>query len=125
MQRGSCSDHASPAGGDHERQRVYVHRFLAGAEEKQRMENFCGHTLCVNPAHWTPVTRPASEDKPFFDPETEVSDCIQAVDGIGIARNLTYEGIKDHFSMIDYPEHIIREALQSLGGPSAAHEGSR
>ena len=99
----------------HKGKKVYVHRFLAGAtDRRQRMENFCGHTLCVNPDHWTPVTRPTVEDKPFFDPETEVSDCKNVIDGIGIARNLILDDLLTHPLLVDYSPDAIEQAWKEL-----------
>jgi len=98
----------------HKGKKVYVHRFLAGAEEKQRMENFCGHTLCVNPAHWTPVTNPIDDSKPFFDPETEVSDCKNVIDGIGNPNFLILSDLLSHPLLVDYSHDAIKQALEEL-----------
>ena len=91
-----------------------VHRYLAGAEDKQRMENHCGNTLCVNPDHWKFSFRPMSEDKSFFDPDTEVEDARRVIDGIGIARNLILGDLLTHPLLVDYSPESIEQALEEL-----------
>ena len=96
----------------YKKKRIYVHRFLAKAFKKQRMTNFCGNTLCVNPIHW--ISEIQSEDKLFFDPETEVADARCVIDGIGIARNLRLEDLLDHELLTDYSPEAIEKALEEL-----------
>ena len=94
--------------------RTYVHRYLAGAEDKQRMENHCGNTLCVNPNCWKFSFRPTSEEKSFFDPDTEVEDARRVIDGIGIARNLILGDLLTHPLLVDYSPESIEQALGEL-----------
>ena len=94
--------------------RTYVHRFLAGTEEKQRTENHCGNTLCMNPDHWKISLGPITKETPFFDPETEMSDCKVVIDGIGIARNLLLDDLLTHPLLVDYSHDAIEKALKEL-----------
>ncbi len=94
--------------------RTYVHRFLIGADENQRSENHCGNTLCVNPDHWKKSFTPMTGDKAFFDPDTEVSDAKNVIDGIGIPRNLKLEDLLVHPLLVDYSHEAIEQALKEL-----------
>lgn len=93
----------------HKGKLLKVHKFLGGADS--RMENHCGNTLCVNPDHWKSQI---VEDKPFFDPETEIEDARRVIDGIGIARNLSLENLLNHPLLVDYSPEAIEQAWKEL-----------
>ena len=99
----------------HKKKVLKVHRHLAGVTDKTiRMTNFCGSTLCVNPKHWTISGQFKEKDKAFFDPETEIEDAKNVIDGIGIPRNLKLDELFAHPLLVDYSHDAIVKALKEL-----------